>query len=129
MACKESGECGAPLASGQQMGSKPPMCTATQPLPKCGAQLESHDARGRCHLRLSNDPSRSVDGPTDKGQNARWISHGRSHRFDPCHAHQHKQAPESSARAQLPADCQQTTLSRCENALSAVRFEGLDSPR
>ena len=31
--------------------------------------------------------------------------------------------------AQLPADCQQITLSRHKNALSAVRFEGLDSPR
>ena len=53
---------------------------------------------------------------------AALASHGRSHRFDPCHAHQHKRVAESPATAQLPADCQQTTCSRRENALSAVQF-------
>jgi hypothetical protein len=55
-------------------------------------------------------------------------SHGRSHRFDPCHAHQHKRLPGTLLRRRLPADCQQTTLSRRQNDLSAVRMEDLGSP-
>jgi hypothetical protein len=60
---------------------------------------------------------------------AALASHGRGHRFETCHAHQHKRVPEPPSEALLPADCQQTTLSRRKNALSAVRFEGLDSLR
>ena len=56
-------------------------------------------------------------------------SHGRGHRFETRHAHQRKQVPESPFRAWLPADCQQTTLSRRQNALSVVRIEGLDNSR
>jgi hypothetical protein len=52
-------------------------------------------------------------------------SHGRGHRFETCHAHQHIQVPEPPCSAQLPANCQQTTRSRCSNALSADRFGGL----
>jgi hypothetical protein len=37
------------------------------------------------------------------------ISHGRGHRFETCHAHQHKRLPGTPLRRQLPADCQQTT--------------------
>jgi hypothetical protein len=37
------------------------------------------------------------------------LSHGRSHRFEPCHAHQHKLPPRTLLRLRLPADCQQTT--------------------
>jgi hypothetical protein len=36
-------------------------------------------------------------------------SHGRSHRFDPCHAHQHKQPPHPPNSPSLSANCQQVT--------------------
>ena len=35
---------------------------------------------------------------------AALASHGRSHRFDPCHAHQHKQPPSLRRSGRLPED-------------------------
>src|SRR5215213_9159430 len=37
-------------------------------------------------------------------------SHGRGHRFETCHAHQHKRLLGIPLRRQLPADCQQTWI-------------------
>jgi hypothetical protein len=36
---------------------------------------------------------------------AALASHGRGHRFETCHAHQHKQVLTPPSRARLPADC------------------------
>jgi hypothetical protein len=59
---------------------------------------------------------------------AALASHGRSHRFDPCHAHQHKHGPESPPRVRLPADCQQTTFSvDCSERLAALLDDGRSS--
>jgi hypothetical protein len=43
---------------------------------------------------------------------AALASHGRGHRFETCHAHQHKRLLQPTPQGRLPADCQQTTLSR-----------------
>ena len=52
-------------------------------------------------------------------------SHGRSHRFKPCHAHQHKHPPRTPQRRRLPADCQQTTNSGRCNTQSVAPFRSL----
>jgi hypothetical protein len=53
---------------------------------------------------------------------AALASHGRSHRFDPCHAHQHKHLPGILLRHLLPADCQQTTSSGRASAKALPSF-------
>jgi hypothetical protein len=45
---------------------------------------------------------------------AALASHGRGHRFDPCHAHQHKRLPGTPLRRLLPADYEQWLLQRLE---------------
>jgi hypothetical protein len=49
-------------------------------------------------------------------------SHGRGHRFETCHAHQHKQPPRTTLRRRLPADLPQTTNSGRCSAESVARF-------
>jgi len=82
--------------------------------------LVSADDLGRCGV---------TRGAEEQCVGAALASHGRGHRFETCHAHQRKQVPESPSRAWLPADCQQTTLNRRQNALSVVRIECLDNSR
>jgi hypothetical protein len=102
--CAESG-----LSSVSNLSAQLPrdaMRSRTSPRPvtvdelgRCGAK---HGAEGQC-------------------LGAALASHGRGHRFETCHAHQHKQAPQALPRPRLPADCQQTAVSGRPNAVSAGR--------
>jgi hypothetical protein len=56
-------------------------------------------------------------------------SHGRSHRFDPCHAHQHKRCSRTPLRRRLSAGCQQTADSGLHNAMSDDRFGVVEAVR
>src|SRR5215218_4616769 len=47
------------------------------------------------------------------------LSHGRSHRFDPCHAHQPKRLPGSLERAACQKICQKIAGLRCLQSRSA----------
>ena len=52
-------------------------------------------------------------------------SHGRGHRFETCHAHQHKRPSRIPRWRRLPADCQQTTNSGRSSAESVAPFRDL----
>jgi hypothetical protein len=69
-------------------------------------------------------------GGAEHGGGRQWCgaalaSHGRGHRFETCHAHQHEQSSRPGSQRCLPEDLPENHPSKHGSALSAARIEGL----
>jgi hypothetical protein len=93
-------------------------------------------ARLPCDTRRSRTSPRPVTADelrccrAEHGARGRYVgaalaSHGRSHRFDPCHAHQPKRLPGPLERAACQKICQKTTAWRWSTLVSVARSEPL----